>query len=167
MLLFKRAITHSMYPCIPLHCHNYTGTEVQSSENLSHDTQGKKGTNIRWRWAAGWGDFTSSNSRIWTVAVTFPVMLRTVPQMIPQMPWGRGLLHHCELECSYTQMVWLCPNSHTLNMKKMTLCQIYLPLSFALFWNTLFLDVAVACSNVKQPYNPMSTAKLLLRLLPS
>lgn len=49
----------------------------------------------------------------------------------------------------------------------MTLVQLYLPLSFALFQNAFFNDVAVACSNVKQHYTFLSTAKFPLLLLPS
>ena len=35
----------------------------------------------------------------------------------------------------------------------MSLIQIQLLLDFVLFWNPLFLDVVIVCSNVREPYH--------------
>lgn len=74
------------------------------------------------------------------------------------MSWGRGLPQVSsdgELRCLRMWEVLLSPNSQHLEHKKddVSLVQIHSPLSFILFWNPLFLDVAVVYSNVRQPYH--------------
>lgn len=86
--------------------------------------------------------------------------------MCLQMPWGRGLLYvRVLIHLSSLAIPQLLHTEHKKG--DMTLVQLYLPLSFALFQNPLSNDAAIACCNVKQLYNPMSTAKFLLFLLPS